>query len=692
MASIHQVLGKALELFRAGNTQQAEQLCRQILQVDSNQVDALHLLGIIARQTGHLDLAIECFRAAIRLRPDFAEAHNNLGNAFAQQAKWVEAAASYLEALRINPVFAEAHNNLGNALRHERKLEEAIVCFRQAIKLHPNYADAHVNLGSTLLDQRQFEEAAACFRRALVIQPFHAPAHSNLGNALRELGQLQKAEASLCFAVEIQPKNATFRYNLGIVCARQGNLDEAEDCYRQAIKLNPDYAKAHLNLGGLLRDLGQLDEAIASVRTAMKLDPSSALAHSNLIGILHYHAGYDARMILEECQRWNQQHARPFETLIRPHENLADPERRLRIGYVSPDFRNHADSFFTVPLLSNHNHEVFEVICYSDVVAPDALTDRIRRYADVWRDTADLSDEELAEVIRADRIDILIDLKLHTANNRMGVFARKPAPIQVTWLGYPGTTGLSTIDYRLSDPYLDPPGMFDGCYSEETLRLPETFWCYHPFTEEPAVGELPALRNGYITFGCLNNYCKVNIGVLELWARILRVVPGSRLLLLAPRGRTRQHVLSVFGQNDIAGDRIEFVDKQPRLKYLALYQRIDLGLDPFPCPGHTTSLDAAWMGVPTITLVGRQTAVARAGWSQLCNLGLPELAAQTKDEYAELAIGLAGNLERLKELRAGLRHRMRCSPLMDSRRFAQNVETMYREIWRRWCKSKDPVR
>jgi protein O-GlcNAc transferase len=685
MASIQQAIAKALEIFRAGDLQRAEQLCRQILQADANQVDALHLLGIIARQTGRLDLAIEYFTTAIRLRPDFVEARNNLGNVFAQQAKWSDAAASYLEALRINPEFAEAHNNLGNALRQQCRLEEGIAHFRQAIDLQPNYADGHINLGSALLDQRQFDEAAACFRRALIIKPLYAPAHNNLGNALRELGQLQKAEASLRCAVEVQPNNATFRYNLGIVCARQGNLDEAEDCYRVALRLKPDYAKVHLNLGAVLKDLGRLDEAIASVRTAIKLEPSSAFYHSNLIGILHYHPDYDAQMILEECRRWNQQHAQPLEKLILTHDNLPGPERRLRIGYVSPDFREHADSFFTIPLLSKHNHERFEVVCYSDVARPDAVTERLRSYADTWRETVDRSDEELADRIRSDRIDILIDLKLHTAGNRLGVFARKPAPVQLTWLGYPGTTGLSTVDYRLSDPYLDPPGMLDDCYSEETLRLPEAFWCYDPLTEEPAVGQLPALRNGYVTFGCINSFCKISDNVLVHWARVLRSLPSSRLVLLAPRGRTRDHVLSLFRENDIAADRVEFADRQPRPEYLASYQRIDLGLDPFPCPGHTTSLDAAWMGVPTVTLAGR-TAVGRAGWSQLCNLGL--LAAKSPDEYVELAVHLAGDLPRLNELRGSLRQRMQCSPLMDSGRFAQNVEKVYREVWRRWCQSK----
>src|SRR5262249_31125231 len=281
----------------------------------------------------------------------------------------------------------------------------------------------------------------------------------------------------------------------------------------------------------------------------------------------------------------------------------------------------------------------------------------------VWRSTVQLSDQQMAELIRSDGIDVSIDLELHAAHNRLLVFARKPAPVQVSWLGYPGTTGLPTIDYRLTDPYLDPPGLFDAFYSEESLRLPETFWCYNPPPDAVPVSALPALESGAITFGCLNNFCKVNDGCLSLWAEVLRAVPRSRLLLLAPPGQARDPVLSALGRGGIAAARVEFVDPRPRPEYLKLYHRIDLGLDPLPYNGHTTSLDAFWMGVPTLTLVGR-TVVGRAGWSQLCNLGLKELAAETPGQFVALAARVAADLPRLQELRATLRQRMQQSPLM----------------------------
>ena len=464
-------------------------------------------------------------------------------------------------------------------------------------------------------------------------------------------------------------------------------VEESISCFQQAVRLKPDYAEAHANLANGLAERGQVDQAVAEYRVALELQPDSACHHSNLIRILHYHPGYDAQAIREECRRWNARHAEPLAREIRPHTNLPDPERRLRIGYVSSEFREHADSFFTVPLLSNHDHRRFEIFCYANVTQPDALTERLRGYADVWRSISGLSDQQAADLVRRDQIDILVDLKLHTADNRLLLFARKPAPVQVSWLGYPGTTGLATIDYRLTDPYLDPPGLFDAFSAEESLRLPDTFWCYDPLTDQPPVNSLPALKSGAITFGCLNNFCKVNDGCLALWARVLQAVPRSRLLLLAPPGPARDKVLARLGQEGIAASRVDFAARQSRPEYLKLYHQIDLGLDPLPYNGHTTSLDAFWMGVPVLTLVGK-TAVGRAGWSQLCNLDLKELAAETPEQFVAMAAQLAGDLPRLEDLRRTLRQRMLQSPLMDANRFARNMESVYRQIWRRWCRQR----
>jgi predicted O-linked N-acetylglucosamine transferase (SPINDLY family) len=344
---------------------------------------------------------------------------------------------------------------------------------------------------------------------------------------------------------------------------------------------------------------------------------------------------------------------------------------------------------FTTPLLANHDHERFEIFCYADVANPDGFTASLRRHADQWRSVYEMPDAAVAARIRDDRIDVLVDLTMHMAESRLPVFARKPAPVQITWLAYPGTTGLSAIDYRLTDPFLDPPGSDTSVYAEESLRLPDSFWCYAPLVApdpaEQAPSVWPARTTAGFRFGCLNNFCKVGARVIALWARVLGAVPGSTLALLVPEGDSRARALIAFAKHGIDADRIEFVKKQPRPEYLAMYRGIDVCLDTFPYNGHTTSLDAFWMGVPVVTLVG-PTVVGRAGLCQAMNLGLPDLVARTGDEYVQIAAGLARDRKRLGELHATLRARMESSPLMDGPRFARAVELAFRTSWERWCK------
>jgi len=364
---------------------------------------------------------------------------------------------------------------------------------------------------------------------------------------------------------------------------------------------------------------------------------------------------------------------------------MPEPNRRLRVGYVSADFRWHCQRFFVVPLFTHHDRGQIEIFCYSNVRDPDAMTDRIRGLAGHWRDIVGLDDASAAQTIRKDRIDILVDLTMHMDGNRLPLFARKPAPVQVCWLAYPGTTGMTAMDYRVTDRFLDPPERStEEAYSERSIRLPDTFWCYDPLTEEPEVGPLPAKASGHVVFGSLNNFCKVNDALLDLWARVLRETAGSRLVLMAPPGDARRRVLGTFAKHGVESGRIDLAGKMPHAEYLGLYRRIDICLDPVPYNGHTTSLDAFWMGVPVVTRVG-DTVVGRAGLCQAMNLGLPELVATTSDEYVAIAVALAGDLERLERLRASLRSRMRSSPLMDGARFARNLERAYREIWQRWC-------
>jgi predicted O-linked N-acetylglucosamine transferase (SPINDLY family) len=356
----------------------------------------------------------------------------------------------------------------------------------------------------------------------------------------------------------------------------------------------------------------------------------------------------------------------------------------LRIGYVSPDFRDHVVGRNVWPLFREHDLSQVQVVAYANVLNPDAMTESFQRQCEGWRSIVGQTDEAVAEQIRADGIDILVDLALHTAGNRLLVFARKPAPVQVTFAGYPGTTGLTTIDYRLTDPYLDLPGEHDGWYTETSIRLPDSFWCFDSLGEEPAINDLPALSRGSITLGCLNTFCKVNAETLRSWAKIIQALDRSRLVMLTGAGSHRQRTLDLLAAEGIAADRVSFVGPRARPQYLQLYHDVDLVLDTLPYNGHSTSLDALWMGVPVVTQVG-ETVVGRAGVSQLGNLGLGELVGATAEQFVTIAVALAKDLPRLRELRHTLRERMRSSPLMDAKRFTRSIEAAYRQMWRTWC-------
>jgi len=564
------------------------------------------------------------------------------------------------------------------------RLAEAETIYRQILTQQPSHADALHLLGVVAAQKGRLDEAVELMRRAVRIKPDYAEAYDNLGNALRRTGRMDEAIASFHQAIRIKPGFAEPHNNLGIVFKDKGQFDEAIASFRQAIRLKPVYAEAHSNLALALTARGQPDEAIAVLREVIRLKPDFAKAHSNLVYNLHFDPGYDARMIHEEHRLWNQQHAEPLKKFIQPHTNDRNPDRPLRVGYVSPDFREHPVGRFLLPLLPAHDPDRFTIFCYADVRGSDRVTELLRRHATQWRSTVGLTDERVAQRVREDEIDILVDLTMHMAKNRMLLFARKPAPVQVTYLAYCSTTGLQTMDYRLTDPHLDPPEMNDGVYSEKSIRLPETYWCYPLDEKSPEVSLPPALSTGQVTFGCLNNFCKVSPEALDVWIQLLRATPKSQFILHAHEGSHRQRVWDLLESQGIDPRRLKFVGKAPLPEYFKLYERIDIGLDPFPCNGGTTTCDALWMGVPVVTLNGR-TAVGRGGVSVLRNVGLPELVAQTHEQYIQIATDLAKDLPRLAEMRRTLRPRMQASPLMDAPRFARNIEAAYRQMWRNWC-------
>jgi protein O-GlcNAc transferase len=684
-ARAHNDLGNALK-----ETGQPDEAIAEYERAIALQPDAagFHInLGISLAQKGRLDEAIDSFRRATALHPQSAKAHFNLGNALKDRGRLDEAIVSYRQAIALKGDYAAAYTNLGNALAGKEQLDEAIASHRQAIAFNPDLPEAHNNLGNALKDAGNLDEAIACYAQAIALRPKYAEAHFNLGNALKEKGELDEAIIAYRQALALNLALPEAHNNLATALRGKGQLDEAMTAYRRAIELNPGYAEAHNNLGNALKDAGRLDEAIAEYRLAMELKPEYVETHSNLVYALHFHPAYDAAAIFEEHRRWNRLHAEPLAKFIRAHGNSRDPERKIRIGYVSPDFCEHPVGRFILPLLAARDRDRFTVSCYSDVRHADDFTSVLRRHVSQWRNIVGLADERVAELIREDQIDILIDLTMHMADNRMLVFARKPAPVQVTYLAYCSTTGLAAMDYRLTDPHLDPPGNDLAIYSEKTAHLPETYWRYQSDERSGDVGLLPAINTGGITFGCLNNFCKISPDALDVWTQLLQAMPKSRLILHALEGSHRERVRDFCKSRGIEGHRIHFVSKVPLQEYFALHHQIDISLDPFPCNGGTTTCDALWMGVPVVTLAGR-TAVGRAGASILRNVGMPELVAETPEQYTQIALHLANDFSRLVELRQTLRARMLASPLMNAARFARNTEAVYRQMWQDWCKEK----
>jgi predicted O-linked N-acetylglucosamine transferase (SPINDLY family) len=450
----------------------------------------------------------------------------------------------------------------------------------------------------------------------------------------------------------------------------------------RGLRLDPRHPALHDNLANVLKDAGALEEAIAHYRRALELHPGNPVTHGNLAYALSFQCS-EPEPILEECLRWGTRFAAPLErSKILPARDLS-PERRLKVGHVSGDFREHCPSLFTLPLLAHHDRREVEIFCYSSVERPDTWTRRLASHADAWREVRALDDAALARLVSDERIDVLVDLNMHMAHGRPSLFARKPDPVQIAWLAYPGTTGIEAMDYRLSDPRLDPDD-FDRHYSERTLRLPDTFWCYDPQNEDLEVNEPPCLEKGHVTLGCFNNPCKLTDRTLALWGGVMRAIPDTRLALLAPPGRHRERLLVRLGAHGIEAQRLCFAEYRPRAEYLRSYHDVDFGLDTLPYNGHTTSLDALWMGIPIVTRLG-ETCVGRAALSQLFHLDLLDLVADSDTAFVAIAAALATDVERLRRLRRSLRETMRRSPLMDAARFAHHLEHAYRCAWRTHC-------
>ena len=683
---------------------------------------ALIAAGNEAEDQGRPADALKLYDQAIAAAPDLARAHLNRGNAL-MALKDLEAAIKAFEtASRLDPALAGAHYNLGNAFAGQRRYEEACSAYHRALSIRPGFVDAEVALGSALDELGKLEDAALHYRRALQAQPGLAPVYGDLGAVLIKLDQFADAEAVLRRALELDPGLTHLYYKLGIAHERLGQPDAAIDAYQKMVKNHPDHGLSHRmlgvqlqlrgrllesmtcyrlvldhaprdlltnnNLGCVYRLLGRLDEAAACWRRAIEISPDHLAPHSNLMFLERIRSGISTPALLEQAQSFGAAAARQAK-IRQVWPNSLEPERALRIGFVSGDLCAHPVGYFLVSFLTALNAQAagrLESYAYFSNPAEDQVSARIQAQCHVWRQVHALDDEALVRQISDDRIDILIDLSGHTGANRLPAFAWKPAPVQATWLGYLGTTGVEAIDYLIADDWTLPPE-FEPQFTEKVWRLPRSYLCFTPPVEDGAIGPLPALANGYVTFGSFNNLVKVNPAVVSLWARVLHAAPGSRLLLKTlqfSEAAVRQDVAQQFARHGITGSRLILEPPVPRADYLKPFNRVDIALDPFPYPGITTSVECLWMGVPFITLAGK-TFMARQGVGLLNNAGLADWVAADEDEYVKLAVHRAGDLQTLQQVRQELRGRVLASPIFDAQSFARNFEGAMREMWRAWC-------
>lgn len=632
----------------AGNLPEAEEYARKALGHSPDDAVTTAYLGAILMAMGRPELALTAYRDAVSLQPDNAVLQNELGNALAAVGAHEDAAVVLRHAVGLRGDIPEIHNNLGNVLRDLGDLDAAAACYRTALSLRADYPEALNNLGVVLQEQRDADGAIEAFRKALALQPANAFANTHLGTALAAKGELTAAAAAHRDALRFDPRLASARNNLGIVLKDQGELVAAREAYTAAVAADGD-------------------------------DPSF---HSNLLMSLSYDPAIDGEALVAEHRRWANRHERPQRL---PNEIDWRPDRRIRIGYVSPDFWTHSVAYFIEPILEHHDSDRFEVFCYADVARPDDTTDRLRQSAAHWCDSVSLDDAELFERIRADRIDILVDLSGHTGNNRLPVFGRRAAPVQISWIGYPATTGLSQMDYRISDGWADPEGETDRFHTERLIRLPSGFLCYRPPENAPAPAERPGRRP--ITFGSFNNLSKVTDEVIALWARLLTDCPDTKLLLksrqLADSG-VRDRMSGVFQANGVLPERLDMRARvRDASEHLALYGEVDVALDTFPYNGTTTTCEALWMGVPVIALAGSLHA-GRVGVSLLNQIGQPGWAVDTADAYVAKALAIAADPPR----RAVLRDQVAGSTLVDAKGFTQAFEAALTTVWSDRCKAR----
>ncbi len=645
-------------------------------------------LGNAQRAQGLLSQAEESHRHAIALAPTQASHAYNLAIALTDQHKLPEAAEAYRQAIAANPAFADAHFNLGILQQKLQQLDAAEASFKAAVQAQPAHAQAWCNLGALHARRGRLDEAHAALKQAIRLAPDMADAHHNLGNVHKDALRMTQALQAFGEAIRLQPSHVDAQQGMGQVLGKLRQYQAAIVALKRAIEIDPKHVDAWIDLGNVHKEVGDLDDALACFEHADQFAPDRLDVLSNWLMLSNYASSVPRQRRIERARQYGDRvRAQVIDAPVRPHR--WDPEKPLRVGLVSGDLRRHPVGYFLDTVLhaiQAQSGNSLALIGYPTQGLSDALTHRLKACCTAWHPLVGLDDATAARHICDDDIDILIDLSGHTAHTRLSVFAWRPAPVQVSWLGYFATTGLPDMDHFLSDPWSTPAELQQD-FTERLWLLPETRLCFSPPESAPPVSDLPATQQGHVTFGCFNNLTKLNDEVLQLWAAVIQGVAGSRLFLKAPQlddAQVHDLTLRRLLALGIDRDRLILEGNSPRDEYLRAYHRVDIGLDPFPFTGGTTTAESLWMGVPVLTLQG-DCLVARQGVSMMMNVGLAEWVANDAQAYRDKAIAFASDLPALSRLRAGLRGQASRSPLFDAPRFARHFQEALRGMWRQRC-------
>ncbi|NOZ37745.1 MAG: tetratricopeptide repeat protein [Gammaproteobacteria bacterium] len=656
-SGVKPLVDAAMKSYQKGKLAHSKTLCEKALAIGPLHVGALRLKAKILRREGRLADALTILAGLVKDNPGDQELLIELADTYKQKENYQRALAIYQTALKVGGWSTHLYASIGDTCHKLGDYGAATTTYKKALENSPKDAAIHNALGFVFLDAFRYDEAITCFKQAIKLNPALIRAHNNLG------------------------------------CAWQasGNFDEAQRAFSDALVIDPRYVTALCNLASLHKDQGLIEKAVKAYRRAYEMEPDNRNIQDNYLTVLNYSDTLSRKEVYEEHRRIG----RRIELNVPQVRHGADFNSKssgpLKIGYLSPDFNDHAVASFILPVLRSHNHQQVTIYCYYNRNPTDHVTEQIKGLADYWRPIASMNDATVARLIQQDGIDILVDLAGHTAGGRLGVFARKPAPVQVAWIGYPNTTGLSAMDFRITDLNADPPGETEQYYTETLMHMPKLFSVYSPPSKYPPVSVLPMSRNGYVTYGCFNNIAKLSDSVVDTWSHLLREVPDSRLMLKY-KGLASENLQNSlrcrFSDCGINGNRLILCGGDAsRYDHLQRYGEVDIALDVFPYNGTTTTCEALWMGVPVVGLKGDHHA-SRVTFSIMKTLGLGRYIGTSQQEYIEVASSLASDVDDLKSLREYLRENMQESPITDSQHFTRHLESKFLEMWDAFIRNK----